>query len=270
MLLKNIILLAILILFIFAVIYTYYYSTNCTVSDWSACDGTKQTRIVTQATDGDTACTAEQNVTEKKCTNCTVSDWSACDGTKRTRTVTQATNGGTACTAEQNVTEKKCTDCSVSDWSACDGTKYTRTVTQATNGGTACTAEQNATEHPCLTEPPVKGIAGGNGLRVGDVNGCHEGCLYYGCEGGHHKSYKMGIRYINQPTTTVYNNMTLHITNPVWGCSNMQFYFSNAYTNPPGTEIIIAEANLYQNNWQVARTGIQLVNQLTYRDDGFR
>ena len=80
----------------------------------------------------------------------------------------------------------------------------------------------------------------------------------------------MGIRYINQPTTTVYNNMTLHIAEPIWGCSNMQFYFSYEYTNPPDTEIIIAEADVYQNNWQVARTGIQLINQLTYRDDGFR
>jgi len=48
------------------------------------------------------------------------------------------------------------------------------------------------------------------------------------------------------------------------------YFFSNAYTNNLGTEIIVAESTVYQNDWQVARTGIQLNNQLTYRDDGFR
>jgi hypothetical protein len=333
-----------------------YPSTNCAVTDWSACNGSKRTRTVTQATNGGTACTAEQNVAEQTCNHCSVGTWGACDGSKRTRTVTQATNGGTVCTAEQNVAEKTCNHCNVSRWSTCtDGTKATRTVTQATNGGTECTAAQNVTEKTCsgitvyehvnyvgnssfleegyydiynmgiandnissvkvpayfkvtlyehnnggstlvltsdepnlvnrgfndvvssirveklpaLSAPPVKGIAGGNGIATGDVNGCYDGCLWFYCrpENGHkphRKSYKMGIRYIGQDTTTVYNNRVLHINSGYWGCSHVKFFFSTTYTNPPHTEIIIAEADVYKNNWKVVSTNIQFKEQNAY------
>jgi hypothetical protein len=153
MLEKRQIFFVIFILLIFTSIFIYiYYSTNCKVSDWSACDGTKITRTVVEATFGGTACTAEQNVTEKKCNDCIVSDWGACDGTKRTRTFKEATNGGTACTAEQKDISQNytnCTNCTVSDWSACDGTKRTRTVKEATDGGIDCTADQKDTSQNC-------------------------------------------------------------------------------------------------------------------------
>jgi hypothetical protein len=138
----------IFILFILAAIY-FYNSKNCIVGDWSTCNGTSQTRTVTQATYGGTACTTEQKATTRPCNNCIVSPWGACNGTSQTRTVTQATNGGTACTAEQNVKSRACNNCITSLWGACNGTSQTRTVTQATNGGTECTAEQNVKSRPC-------------------------------------------------------------------------------------------------------------------------
>jgi hypothetical protein len=249
-----------------------YCPVDCiTVADWGACINNVSTRNITPAQKCGQC--PQGTETTRTCNNCTVS-WSACDGTKQTKIVTQATNG-TACTPAQNAPENRsCTNCTVSGWSECKNGQTTRTVTQAVNG-TICTEEQNIKTSSCgatLTAPPVKGIAGGNGYAVGDVNNCGYGCLWFGCSGGGHKKrYKMGIRYINQPATTVYNNyIILDLNEEYWACSNMLFFFSNAYTNPPGTEIIVAEAPLNTENWRVARTGIQLVNQSTYRDDGFR
>ena len=66
-----------------SVIIIKLYSTNCSVSEWGACDGTKKTRTVLEATFGGTKCTDEEKVTEQSCNNCSVSEWGACDGTKK-------------------------------------------------------------------------------------------------------------------------------------------------------------------------------------------
>jgi hypothetical protein len=51
--------------------------TNCSISDWSQCTNNQRTRSVTQATNGGTACTSDQNVTEQYCNNCSgnYSNW---------------------------------------------------------------------------------------------------------------------------------------------------------------------------------------------------
>jgi hypothetical protein len=213
-------------------------------------------------------------------TNCVVSDWGACDGTKRTRTVTQATNGGTACTAEQNVAEQSCNHC-IGVWSNCTrpcdtGTqKYTITNTES-NGGDSCSinngSSRNCNTSICstLSEPPVKGIAGGNGIATGDVEGCGYGCLWLYCYGGIYRIYKLGVKYDHSSfSTIVYNNLSLQFNNRTYDCSSLRFYFNGNYTNSFGTSLVLSAK--YQINsrstsedWYVVQDNIKLNNAHTF------
>lgn len=58
-----------IILITLAVIYLKPKKTDCVVGIWSECNNNKQTRTVTQATNGGTTCTPEQNATEQICSN---------------------------------------------------------------------------------------------------------------------------------------------------------------------------------------------------------
>jgi hypothetical protein len=122
---------------------------NCIFSDWTVCDGINKikTRTRTQAINGGTACTPNENALPltQSCNDCIISDWDECNGTDqiktRTRKRTQAINGGRACTQDENalLLTQICSDCIVSEWTGyCVNNFRVKETIPPINGGRTC------------------------------------------------------------------------------------------------------------------------------------
>ncbi len=111
-----------------------------------------------------------------------------------------------------------------------------------------------------LTAPPVKGIAGGNGTFVGNVDDCRNGCLYYSCYGGMGGIiYRLGIRYDHEDfSKVIYNSLQLKFEETYYNCSAIRFYFNNRYTNPPGTSLVVSAK--VGANWRIVQDNIKISN----------
>lgn len=116
-----------------------------------------------------------------------------------------------------------------------------------------------------LSPPPVKGIAGGNGVLVGDVEGCKYGCLWLYCWGGIYRTYKLGIKWDEDDfSKIVYNSMQLSFNNSTYDCSDIRFYFQKNYSTPTGTSLVVS-AYLEDKKWHVIRANIKLTNKKTFQ-----